>query len=427
MKTKVMLLMGLLGVITVQSKAQDYGADETECKKQRSIYGIFMNDKKYKEAIPAWKKVLTICPKSGEDIYQNGRVIYKSTLLKEAEAAKDTARIRVIQDSVLLINEKWIENYGRDVKKLTYLGQELMVFQPDKYYNKAYPILKELIELQKENTDYYTTMLYFQAVFKKRQNKKITDDEFINEYLQTTDLLDKCLKAHPDDQQKLESVLAQIDKMVSAVLKDCEKIDKVMEQIATRLPQDCAEKAVVLKKYLAFMNKKKCEDLATFKKFAVELFACEPSHEAAYNLAAMYLKEKNYQEGYKYVKQANELCNGCEESGKYQLSAAKLAYQLGQTGAARSHANAAVAYNASDAYEIIAKCILGYASTCGNTLIERKSVYWLASDYMQKAGKGADVYKGSYPTKGELFDAGVTEGSSFTVPCLGETTTVRGQ
>jgi tetratricopeptide (TPR) repeat protein len=426
MKTTVVGLMLMLSLGSVVSRAQDFGANPDECKKYRSIYGIFMNDKKYKEALPAWRKVLEICPKSGEDIYQNGRYIYKSVLLEEAKAAKDTARQREIQDTIIMLSEKWMEYFGKDVKKLSQLGVDYMMYNADKSYKKATPVLKEVIDTEKENTPYYVITYYFQSVFYARKNKAITDDQYIDEYLKISDLVDQCIKAHPEEQPNLEKTMQNIESLLVAVIKDCEKIEKVMAQLATKLPTDCAERAAVLKKYLAFMNRRKCEEIASFRTYAEELFKCEPSHEAAYNLAAMYLKEKNYAEGLKYIKQAIELCKDCPEAGKYNLAAAKLSLALGNAGAARSYATQSIAHDASESYEIIAKAIVaGYAGSCGNDIIARKSVYWLASDYMQKAGKGANYYQANFPDKTELFENGVAEGSGYTVPCLGESTTVR--
>ncbi len=65
-----------------------------------------------------------------------------------------------------------------------------------------------------------------------------------------------------------------------------------------------------------------------------------------------------------------------------------------------------------------------------------REVYWLATDYYQraksvdsevasKANTKISQVKKSYPTVDDLFTYGIDEGKSITIQCLGETTTAR--
>ena len=75
-------------------------------------------------------------------------------------------------------------------------------------------------------------------------------------------------------------------------------------------------------------------------------------------------------------------------------------------------------------------------SSCSDSPLGGREVYWLATDYYQRAkAKDSNVaskantkisqVKKSYPTIDDLFTYGITEGQSITVKCLGETTTAR--
>jgi len=425
MKRKGFGLVLALSAMVFTVKAQDFGTDEAECKKWRSIYGMLFNDGKYREAVPAWQKAIEICPKSGEDLYTNGRYAYRNFLLKDAKEAKDDARVKVLQDSIIWLAELHIENYGKDLGKTAKLAQDYMEFDANSHYKKAYPLLREILETNKEKSSYYDVLIYFQSVFKKRQKKDITDDAFVDEYLWTIEFIDVCMAAQPEQKAQWESVIANIEKMLRAVLKDCEAIDKAMTKYYETLPADCAERAPKLAKFIDFMKSQKCEDAAAYSKFAEEFHKCNPSHQSAYNLAVKYLKEKNNSEALKYLKEATDLCKDCEEMSKYQLSLAKLYKANGNCSAAMQLARS-IGGKHPEAYEIVAQCLIQmYASTCGNDIIARKSIYWLASDYMQKAGKGADYYKSNFAETSELFSNGVNVGSSYLVPCVGESTTVR--
>lgn len=425
MKLKVFGMLALLSAVVIEAKAQDYGADEAECKKWRSIYGMLFNDGKYREAIPAWQKAIALCPKSGEDLYTNGRYAYRNFLLKDAQTAKEDAKVKELQDSIIWLAEQHIEYYGKDMAKIGKLAQDYMEFDADAHYKKAYPILREILETNKEKASYYDVLIYFQSVFKKRQKKDITDDAFINEYLWTLEFIDESMLGQPDQKAQFESVIANIERMLIAVLKDCDAIDKAMSKVYESLPTACEDRAPKLAKFIDFMKSRKCEDAAAYSKFAEEFHKCNPSHQSAYNLAGKYLKEKNNSEALKYLKEATDLCKDCDDMAKYQLSTAKLYKAMGNCSAAMQMART-VGPRMPEAYEIVAQCLIQlYASTCGNDIIARKSIYWLASDYMQKAGKGADYYKSNFPETSELFSNGVNTGSSYVVPCVGESTTVR--
>jgi len=67
-----------------------------------------------------------------------------------------------------------------------------------------------------------------------------------------------------------------------------------------------------------------------------------------------------------------------------------------------------------------------------------KSVYWKAADYYSKAisvdpeekvqdaaRKKLNSCKNQYPTKEDLFFVGLKAGDAYTVPCTGESTTIR--
>ena len=80
------------------------------------------------------------------------------------------------------------------------------------------------------------------------------------------------------------------------------------------------------------------------------------------------------------------------------------------------------------------------STVCGGNEIQRRSPYWVAVDYLQKAmnadpsladdcRKLIGQYAAYYPQKAEAFMYDVTDGQSYTVACGGmrATTTVRTQ
>jgi len=87
-------------------------------------------------------------------------------------------------------------------------------------------------------------------------------------------------------------------------------------------------------------------------------------------------------------------------------------------------------------YLLIGDAIASMVSSCSDSPLGGREVYWLATDYYLKAKRiDANVaskastkiaqVKKSYPTVDDLFTYGIDEGKEITVKCLGETTTAR--
>ena len=360
-----------------------------------------------------------------------------------------------------------------------------MQYKAKEEYNVAFDLLGDVMKEMGEETPYSVVVYYFQSAFYKRKNGEVENDFFIDEYMKVSELVSakideyqettnaaiqnletKYIEIHSSEQManmseedklKLfaqETAMSnslneyneakaslngwtqteqQLMKLLTAVINDCKDINRIAETVKSELPEDCEEKAKILDKYhgfiKAFTKHLECDSVPALEEFAMMQFECAPTAKAAYNIGAGMLQKEDYSEALNWFKKAIELCDGCEDEGKFVWAAARTSQRLGNLAGASTYARKCVAlgYKTSDAYVIIAKYITTYAGTCGNDIIARKSVYWLASDYMQKAGRGADVYKANYPTTSELFDEAISVGSSYTVPCLGETTTVRAQ
>jgi hypothetical protein len=87
-------------------------------------------------------------------------------------------------------------------------------------------------------------------------------------------------------------------------------------------------------------------------------------------------------------------------------------------------------------YLLIGDAVASMVSACNNSPLGGREVYWLATDYYQRA-KSVDSsvadkartkisqVRRSYPTIDDLFTYGITEGKDIRVECLGESTTAR--
>ena len=75
MKLKL-FIAPLLGAISVQAFAQDYGANKDECLQNLSLMGTYTKQAaksgNYADAVAPWEYVYTNCPQSSQSIYIQG-------------------------------------------------------------------------------------------------------------------------------------------------------------------------------------------------------------------------------------------------------------------------------------------------------------------------------------------------------------------
>ena len=117
-----------------------------------------------------------------------------------------------------------------------------------------------------------------------------------------------------------------------------------------------------------------------------------------------------------------------------------MASSLGKTGKAQGFANQLLKINPNNgtAYIIKGDLIRKKSGACTADKLNGVSVYWLAADYYSKAkavdssekvkataNKRLAICARQYPTKEDLFFIGLKAGDTYTVPCIGEKTTIR--
>jgi tetratricopeptide (TPR) repeat protein len=186
------------------------------------------------------------------------------------------------------------------------------------------------------------------------------------------------------------------------------------------------------------MNAKDCTDNAIYLPTAEYVHSQEPSAPSAYAIGQGYAKKNELSKSLKYFEEAVELCPDCPERENYLLKAGQVASALKMTSKARSYANKVLDINpgSGDAYLLIGDVIAASSASCDDGKLGARSVYWLASDYYQKAKRvdpsvsdKADKKIASaasqYPSREDLFAFGKKEGESFNVSCFGEDTIIR--
>lgn len=431
MKNLINAVTATFIITTTGLWAQDYGSDSICCKKNNSLYGVYLKQEAYNDAADFWKQAQKCCPKYKEAMYINGSIIYRKGFIeKQTDAGKKDKYV----DTLVWIYEQQMANFGRTPQTLERLGTDLLIFRQHKP-EESNKIFKEIIDAQKEKTSCLSLMYYYQSLSLMYRDKKADVATMIQEYFKVKEYLDKYTKAHPED-ANCATAASVIDKTAEPFLS-CPEIENNYNKKYAILPQDKAQRLEEMKKMLNIMNLKSCTNSEIYLKIAKEVNEMEPSHEGAFALGMALAGQKKYSDALTYIKKASDLCGECDKNYEYLMGAAKVALNSGAMSSAASYARQALTKNpkSGEAYLIIAQSIAG--TSCGDNAFQRRYVYWLAYDYCEKAAaidgnvasEAANLkarYRANWPETRELFERSLKEGDAITVACwINESTKIR--
>ncbi|HIA35597.1 MAG TPA: hypothetical protein EYN89_02410, partial [Flavobacteriales bacterium] len=145
----IILVMVVLAIIPEGSFAQKkgkYGAtpeDSIKCVENLSLYIEFYKQKNYNDAIIGWRWVFNNCPKSSKKMYADGASMYKKFAKKE----KDPIKKGNLIDTLMIIYDQRIENFGQEGFVLGMKGEAYMQFRKEGV-DEAYKVLKNSVSLQ---------------------------------------------------------------------------------------------------------------------------------------------------------------------------------------------------------------------------------------------------------------------------------------
>ena len=176
------------------------------------------------------------------------------------------------------------------------------------------------------------------------------------------------------------------------------------------------------------LDAKDCESPLS-NKLAVRLHELEPSSTSAYLLGKQAETEGKASKALEYFNQAADLETDNSKKARIYYSIAENYRKKGSLGTARSYYNKMleVKPSAGMAYYKIGSMYASSANSCGTTVFEKRAMYWLAADMMDKAARvdgtiagnaraKATSYRGMAPQKSDIFSEGMA-GKTVTFSC----------
>ncbi len=409
-----------------------WGPDSIETIKNVSLYGEFIKQNNFTDALPYWRYVFTNAPGARQSTFVDGAKMFNDLIKKEKDAALKEKYI----DTLMLIYDKRLECFGQKGEVIGRQAIELMNHRPDQN-DEIYEKLDKSVKLDGNKTKSFIVYPYMFAAVKSEKGEKISKDEIMNIYQKVSGIIDANIKLGGKTVDDWKSIQKQVDDLMSGSgYFDCESLKPVMQRLYDGAPDD----KETLQKIFNQLRSARCATDPLFVKVSEKLYKIEPDVEKARILALNFSNMGNYQQAEFYFKEAARLETDGDAKADYLMSLADLRYRADDYPGARTYALQAAAAkpNWGKPYLLIGDMYRGSGKKCGTgTGWDSQVVTWPAMDMYEKAKSVDPSVAGTanqkindtkqyMPSAGECFFRNLKEGDSFKVNCwINETTTVR--
>ncbi|MFW5658091.1 MAG: tetratricopeptide repeat protein [Bacteroidota bacterium] len=411
-----------------------YGPDSAarmECANNLSSMSEFMKIDLPNYALDAWRYVFHHCPSSSSLIYRYGVDIMKY-MIENAETEEEKEKFT---DTLFLVYDKRIEYFDNKGFVLGRKGIDILKYRK-KDLKEAYEVLKQSVQLQKEESE-YAIMGYFMQVsgllFKKNM---IEASGVVEDYTMVSDYLETNIEKSTKKERGLQ-MQERIDEIFTNLgAADCEQLISIYQP---RFDEN-KDNPKYLKKAAEILQKTDCEDTPFYAQVSERLFSIEPSAESASYLAKLFMQKEEYQKAVDYYEKAIELeTEAINKANFYFNLAAIKSDKFKDYPLARSLAYKAIELRPDwgEPYILIGDAYASSSKNCGENDFEKSAVYWAAVDkyikaknvdpsMAEEANQRISQYSRYFPDKEDAFFYDYTVGKSYTVGCwINETTSVR--
>ncbi|WP_159517661.1 tetratricopeptide repeat protein [Sunxiuqinia indica] len=430
------------GDVDLRTSQELVKAKDRDFMNNLSMYDQFYKQDDYKSAMKPWRIVYNKYPKSTLNLYIHGSNMYEYLINNTEDWDQKNAYI----DSLISIYDRRIKYFnqkgyvrgrqGTDLLKFKLANENLDDDQLKSILKTGYGYLEESINLQKKESEVAVLVVFMQATKRLFIMGELPKDQVAANYQTASDIINNYLKTEPESEKYL-TAKDLVDRLFqTSGAADCEALISLYEPQYDEIVQNVDD----LKKMLRILDRRDCTESELFATASEKLYDLEPSAEAAFNMARLFVKRDQFDRAKEYYQNAIE-----SETDKELL--AKYYYELGlfifakenDFQKARDLARKAIQNNPNSgrAYILLGDIYAQYSKYYGESDFEHASLYWLAVDYYQKA-KRVDpdvfasanekiaIYRRYFPDKETMFFQGFEEGQSYTIGSwINETTKAR--
>ena len=421
-----------------------HGEDSVRCLQNISIYTEYVKTDNFKDAYTPWKAVFTEAPFAQVGTYTNGAKILRGLIQSSTDATQQKSyldelmgvydqRIKYLDQLNKLVKTKSTKGSIIGMKAHDYIvygGKNIDV-------NKAYEMVKEGVELEKDKSDYFMFMDLMDVSARKLKVDEAHKEQFIQDYLTTSGYADAAYKAEKKEKMKqlLKTTKDNVDAyFINSGAASCENLQAIygpkVAQNKTNLDY--------LKQVITVMQLLKCTEEEAYFQASEAAHAIEPTAATAAGCGFMYYKKGDLDKSISYFDQAIELEQDPMKKAEYCYNAGVILFSKKQLSKAKQYCNKAISFNNNygEAYILIAQMYASSPNWSDESALN-KCTYFAVIDKLQRA-KSVDpsvtekanelirTYSGYTPKDEDLFFLGLKKGNSVTIGgWIGETTTIR--
>ena len=410
------------------------GQDSIRCVRNLSIYQSDFLLKNYDEAIVYWRKVWNECPLSSLNLTVQGAQMYRYYIDRELDSNKKAALI----DTLLQVWERGIALRPQAANYPEYYVQDMQRYAGgSENQPKLLKMYENLMASQKEKTSPKTYAEYMNIIFSQNREGTLSDEDLLDTYNRVNDNLTDAIKKTNDE--KIAEDLARARDMFDDILAassaaSCENLLKIYDAKY----DDYKDDAEFLRKLTRMLTRKECTDSKLYEKAAERQYELNPSSDAAYSMAMLFLRKENFDKGVEYFEYAIASETNSFDKARYHFLLGNIMLTKSKYTEAKRHALEASKLRPDwgEPYILLSNTYVT-GTKCGEDEFEQKYVFLVAVDKLQRARTidpdiAAKVdplirrYSEYFPKKEEGFFRGINEGSTVNVGCwINESTKVR--
>lgn len=387
----------------------------------------FYDQKDYKSSLSHWRKLFKTYPKSTKNIYLHGANIYQIMI----EGTNDHKLKGLYIDTLMRIYDLRIKYFdqrgyvlgrqGTDYLKYKIDNVELSDDQRKPILKKGYNYLEESVKLQGLDSEAPVLILLMQATRGLFGLGELEKEKVVENYETASKIIGNVLQKDPTSNNYIIARDAIDQAFQNSGAADCDALIKFYEPAFDKIAANIDD----LKKMIRMLDRQNCDASPLYAKASEKLYELEPSAEAAYNMARMYVKANQLDKAETYYKQAIE-------TEKDPLNLAKCYYEMATLNFSNSPQTAKTYLkksiennpNVGKPYLLLGDVYAHNSKSYGENDFERSMVFLVAVDYYNKAKKvdasvAADAnekintYSQYFPTKEDIFFNGLTVGQSY--------------
>jgi hypothetical protein len=405
----------ILGILFITNS----NAQKFDCSSNIKTYQELFKEKKTGESYDSWNEVRKNCPKESEDIYKDGIQILQYRI----ETATSEDKEKSVRD-LMKLYDQYNKNFPTAVPDFEVQKAMALVDNQIDAKEEIFTLLDNGFAKASQNVTSAKAIYTYFSMYSERFNagdKKITPNAVLEKYAMVSTLLNQ-LKVSNVNNSDYKTAQNAIDNLIKDIAT-CENLadfyNKNFE--ANKDNTDWITSALV-------SLSGKCSSKPIFLTLAEKLYAIQQNAQSANFVALGYIRQRKFPEAIKFYNEAAGLQANPIEKAQiyYTLATGLLASDLPKS---KEYLNKALAADPKlgKAYLFLAQQYVNGSKDCGQTDFEKKAVFYLASQTVQKAGaadprlkptadKMAEDYNSKSLTATEISKAKMN-GKSLTIGC----------